>query len=86
MYKERKEDSDDGIQYRGYMGKEMGFSMFRERRTGRKPYHWIHVDHLCVSLSVSVGSVLYIYTPVVYHIDLYLMVSLSQGQQQDLRN
>lgn len=36
MYKERKEDSDNGIQYRGYMGKEMGFPMLRERRTGRE--------------------------------------------------
>lgn len=36
MYKGRKEDSDNGIQYRGYMGKEMGFSMYREWRTGRE--------------------------------------------------
>lgn len=51
----------------------MGFSYTgTENWEGR--YHWFQVDQLSV-LSVCLGSVLYIYTPVVCHTNLICLVS-----------
>lgn len=67
MYKGRKEDSDNGIQYSGYMEKEMGFSMYREWGTAR--------EDTIGFMSIIYQSVLvlfFTYIPPLYTIWIYL--------------